>query len=110
MLNKTQMPVMNESTKEKVRKYVEECTEEGKKWEDNADSIIRLLENGRIINTRDIVYDEDGDISRIRGTEVVDGVLLLKEKKKPLKATQLPNNTPIPFIEELRARRKIIVL
>jgi hypothetical protein len=104
------MPPINQATKEKVREYVKECADEGKYWEDNAESIIHLLENGRIISAKDIVYDEDGAIVRIKGTEVVDGVLLLKEKKKVLKATPLPDNTPIPFVEKLKAQRKVVVL
>jgi hypothetical protein len=55
------------------------------------------------------VYDGDV-IVKIRGTEIVDGVLLLKEKKKPIKAIAQRNNAPIPFIEELRAKRKVVVL
>lgn len=106
----TMMPSINDLTKNKVRKYVQECTGLGKNWEDNADSICHLVENGRIISEKDIVYDEDGTVVKIRGTEVVGGVLLLKEKKKPLKVTIIPDNAPIPFIEELRARRKVIRL
>lgn len=104
------MPSIDRSTKNKIRKYVEECTEPGKNWENNANSICHLIENGRIIGEKDIVYDENGEIVKIRGTEVRDGVLLLKEKKKPLKVTAMPNNAPIPFIDELRARRKVVTL
>jgi hypothetical protein len=103
------MPPMSQETRRRVREYVQECTGDGKNWENNADSIIHLLDNGRLISTKDIAYAEDGSIAKIRGTEVVDGVLLLKEKKKPLKATTLTNNTPIPFIEKLRAQRKVNV-
>ena len=103
------MPSIDYSTKEKIRRYVQECASPDMNWEDNADSICHLIENGRLISERDIVY-EDGIIIRIKGTEVVDGVLLLKEKKRPLKITPEKNNAPIPFIEKLRAQRKVITL
>lgn len=106
----TKMSSINQSTRDKIREYVRNCTDEGKYWEDNAETIVHLIENGRIISAKDIVYDEDGTIARIKGTEVKDGVLLLKEKKKVLKAIPLPDNTPIPFVEKLRAQRKVIVL
>jgi|ERR1700761_2178241 len=100
--------------KDKIRKYVEKCTNYEKNWESNADSICYLIENGKIISEKDIVYADDGTIAKIKGTEVRDGVLLLKEKKKPLKATVIKDNEPIPFIEDLRnsqaTRRKIMVL
>lgn len=105
----TIMPAITNLTKDKVRRYVQECIGSGRNWEDNADSICHLIENGRIISEKDIVYDEDGTVMKIRGTEIVDGILLLKEKKKPLKVTVIPDNTPIPFIEELRARRRKVI-
>jgi hypothetical protein len=109
-VNKTaKMPSIDPSTRDKICKYVQGCTGPGKNWEDNADSICHLIENGKLIGEKDIVYD-NGKIIKIKGTEVVDGVLLLKEKKKPLKVTAMPNNAPIPFIDELRARRRIILL
>lgn len=104
------MPSVNQSTRDKIREYVRDCTDKGRYWEDNAETIVHLIENGRIISAKDIVYDEDGTIARIKGTEVKNGVLLLKEKKKTLKAIPLPDNTPIPFVEKLRAQRKVIVL
>ena len=104
------MPSIDASTREKVRRFVQECTSPGKNWENNADSICHLIENSKLISEKDIVYAEDGTITKIKGTEVVDGVLLLKEKKKPLKATVIHSNAPIPFIEELRARRRVVLL
>ena len=107
---RSKMPSIDKITREKIRNYVEECTASGKNWEDNANSMCYLIENGKIISEKDIVYADDGTIAKIRGTEVRDGVLLLKEKKKPLKVTEIKDNEPIPFIQDLRARRKVIVL
>jgi hypothetical protein len=106
----TKMPSIDRTTREKIRKYVEECTAPRKNWETNADSICYLIEGAKIIGEKDIVYADDGTIAKIRGTEVRDGVLLLKEKKKPLKVTEMKDNEPIPFIQDLRARRKVVVL
>jgi hypothetical protein len=103
------MPSIDQPTRKKVYNYVEKLAVPGKNWEDNADAICHLIENGKIISEKDIVYADDGSITKIKGTEVHDGVLLLREKKKPLKATVVRSSEPIPFIEDLR-RRKITVL
>ncbi len=104
------MPSIDTSTREKIRKFVEKCANSEGNWENNADTICFLIENGKIISEKDIVYADDGTIAKIKGTEVRDGVLLLKEKKKPLKVTEQKDNEPIPFIEDLRARRKVVAL
>jgi hypothetical protein len=104
------MPQIKESTKEKVRDYVKDSVDPRKSWESNADSIVHLLENGKIISEKDIMYDDDGNVVKIKGTQVVDGVLLLKEKKQPLKTVVEPTSGTIPFIEDLRSRRKVITL
>ncbi|KAI1290496.1 hypothetical protein EDD11_009226, partial [Mortierella claussenii] len=95
-------PSIDKSTKGKIREYVKECTGEGKNWEDNADAMCHIIENGRLVGEKDIVYAEDGSIARIKGTEVVNGVLLLKERKKQTKATVLLDNRPIPALEKIR--------
>lgn len=109
MLNQAKMPSIDPSTRDKIHRYVKECTDPANNWKHSAEHICNLIEKGIVINERNIVYD-NGVIIKIKGTEIVDGVLLLKEKKKPLKVTAMPNNAPIPFIEELRAKRRTIVL
>jgi hypothetical protein len=101
------MPSVDQLTRKKIYNYVEKNATNGKNWEDNADAICHLMENGKIISEKDIVYADDGSIIKIKGTEIQDGVLLLKEKKKPLKTTIIKSNEPVPFIEDLRNRRKI---
>lgn len=104
------MPSIDAPTTQKIRKYVQECATPGTNWEYNADSICHLIGHGKLISERDIVYADDGSIAKIRGTEVVDGVLLLKEKKKPLKATTVKHEEVNPLIEEIRAKHKTLIL
>lgn len=104
------MPSVDQLTRKKIYNYVEKIAtdeENVKNWENNADAICHLMENGKIISEKDIVYADDGTIVKIKGTEIQDGVLLLKEKKKPLKTTIIRSNEPVPFIEDLRNLRNL---
>jgi hypothetical protein len=107
------MRSLDSTTREKIREYIKQSAG-GANWEANADAICYLIENGKILNAKDIKYDEDGDITKIKGTEVKDGVLQLKEKKKSVQSIVEKGDEPIPFVEDLRkmqaTRRRLIVL
>lgn len=106
---------MNPELQAKVLDFVEKNTDEGKNWRAVADVICFMLEKGSAIGIRDIRYDSEGVIIGIKGTEVRDGVLQIKEKKKPIKAIVVEDDTSNPLIDELRKsprspRRRTVVL
>lgn len=67
------------------------------------------------ISEKNIVYNTDGNISDIKGTEIRDGIVQLKEmKKKRSTSNTITEKDAIPFIEELRNsqthRRRAVVV
>lgn len=101
------------STKVALEEYVRRSTSHGKNWEENAKTICHLVETG-FISEKNISYDSDGMISSIRGTEVRDGIVQLKEiKKKVAPLVVFKEGEKIPYIEELRngpIRRRAVAI
>ena len=106
------MRSLDNDTKEKIRRYVKKSTDDDT-WETNADAICHLIENGKVINGKAITYDDKGNITSIKGTEVKDGVLQLKEKKQSAQPIIERSTDPIPFVEDLRkirnTRRRLVI-
>jgi hypothetical protein len=93
------------STKIAVEEYVRRCTSHDKNWEENANTISHMIETG-FISEKNITYNPDGTIYDIKGTEVRDGVVQLKDvKKKRPPSVTITEKEAIPFIEELRNTR-----
>lgn len=93
---------MDDQTKEKVSEYVRKNTREGRDWRSIAETICFMLEKSKFISAKNICYDSEGNVTDIRGMEVRDGILQIKEKKKILKAIIVQDDTPNPLIEQLR--------
>lgn len=101
------MHQLSQELQEKITTFVHDKIPDGN-WESVSGTLCHLIANGKIISEKDISYSEDGEIRKIKGIEVRDGAIQIKEKKKPLVAKVETQNEPIPFIEQLRNRRRLV--
>lgn len=91
---------------EQLEIYVKRVTKSTKNRKENTRMLKWFLESG-MLDKNGIIYDEDGEIVRIKGTEIKEGVLQLKEGSIQKTVPIIHDSGGIiPHIESLKELKK----